>query len=78
MARPLTLLLSAHALKTWGNRIEAAVPNGDLAFLTAEQALVGDGPSAADIAFMTREVTGRSSKNNPTPELKGFETVLRK
>jgi phosphoglycerate dehydrogenase-like enzyme len=78
MARPLTLLLSAHALKTWGNRIEAAVPNGGLSFLTAEQALAADRPSAADIAFMTREVTGRSSKNNPTPELKGFETVLRK
>src|SRR5262245_59999973 len=27
---------------------------------------------------MTREVTGRSSKNNPTPGLKGFATVLRK
>ena len=27
---------------------------------------------------MTREVTGRSSKDNPTPELKGFDTVLRK
>src|SRR5215475_3318757 len=78
MTGPLTLLLSAHALKTWGARIAAAVPDGSLAFLSAEQALAGDGPSAADIAFMTREVTGRSSKNNPTPELKGFETVLRK
>ena len=78
MTGPLTLLLSAHALKTWGARIASAVPDGSLAFLTAEQALASDGPSAADIAFMTREVTGRSSKNNPTPELKGFETVLRK
>ena len=78
MARPLTLLLSAHALKTWGARIATAVPSGGLAFLTAEDVLSADGPSAADIAFMTREVTGRSSKNNPTPELKGFETVLRK
>src|SRR5207302_5483113 len=30
------------------------------------------------IAFMTREVTGKSSSNNPTPELQGFEAVLRK
>jgi D-2-hydroxyacid dehydrogenase (NADP+) len=72
MSPPLTLLLSAHALKTWGARIEGVV------FRTAEEALAGDGPCDADIAFMTREVTGRSSKNNPTPELKGFETALRK
>ena len=65
MTRPLTLLLSAHALKTWGTRIEAAVPSGGLAFRTAEEALANDGPCEADIAFMTREVTGRSSKNNP-------------
>ena len=78
MTRPLTLLLSAHAFRTWGCRIEAAVPAGGLVFRTAEEALVADGPCEADIAFMTREVTGRSSKDNPTPELKGFETVLRK
>ena len=69
MSRPLTLLLSAHALKTWGTRIEAAVPAGSLALLTAEDALAADGPCDADIAFMTREVTGRSSNDNPTPEL---------
>src|SRR5882672_4064195 len=78
MTRPLTLLLSAHALKTWGPRIEAAVPAGGLSFRTAEEALAADGACEADIAFMTREVTGRSSKDNPTPELSGFETVLRK
>lgn len=78
MSRPLTLLLSAHALKTWGTRAAAAVPPGDLAFVTAEDALAADGPCAADIAFMTREVTGSSSKDNKTPELQGFETALRK
>ncbi len=78
MTRPLTLLLSAHAFKTWGSRIEAAVPAGGLVFRTAEEALAADGPCEADIAFMTREVTGRSSKDNPTPELAGFDTVLRK
>jgi D-2-hydroxyacid dehydrogenase (NADP+) len=72
------LLLSAFALRTWGPRIEAAVPNGDLAFLTAEQALAADGPSDADLAFMTREVTGKSSSGNPTPELQGFDAVVRK
>src|SRR5689334_5360242 len=56
--RPTKLLLSAFALRTWGSRIEGAVPAGSLTFLTAEEALAAEGPSDADIAFMTREVTG--------------------
>ena len=73
----MKLLLSAHALKTWGPRIEAAVPAG-LSFITAEDALAADGPCAAEAAFMTREVTGKSSPTNPTPELQGFDAVVRK
>jgi D-2-hydroxyacid dehydrogenase (NADP+) len=74
----MKLLLSAHALETWGPRIEAAVPAGTLSFITAEEALAADGPCAAELAFMTREVTGKSSSTNPTPELQGFDTVVRK
>ena len=74
----MKLLLSAHALKTWGPRIEAAVPPGTLSFVTAEAALAADGPCGADLAFMTREVTGKSSSTNPTPELPGFDAVVRK
>ena len=74
----LTLLLSAFARQRWGDRIQAAaVAAGDLTFVTAEEALAAKTPCAADIAFMTREVTGSSSKNNPTPELAGFDTVVR-
>ena len=72
----MKLLLSAYALRTWGPRIASA--DGGVEFVTAEQALASDGPCDADIAFMTREVTGKSSKSNPTPELTGFETVLRR
>lgn len=75
---PTTLLLSAYALKTWGDRIAAAVPPGSLTFLTAEEAGNSPDPSRADIAFMTREVTGKSSKGNATPELRNFAAVLRK
>ncbi|TWS95121.1 D-2-hydroxyacid dehydrogenase [Reyranella sp. CPCC 100927] len=75
---PLTLLLSAYARRTWGERIAAAVPPGSLAFVTAEAAIIVDAPCMADIAFMTREVTGRSSKNNLTLELRDFQAVLRK
>src|SRR5471032_258170 len=75
---PLKLLLSAFALRTCGPRIQAAVPAGTLAFVTAEEALAANSDCAADIAFMTREVTGKSSSNNPTPELQGFDAVVRK
>ena len=74
---PLKLLLSVHASRIWGSRIAAAVPGRELTFVTAEEALASGSPCDADIAFMTREVTGRSSKGNPTPELIGFDTVLR-
>ncbi|MBV8392707.1 MAG: D-2-hydroxyacid dehydrogenase [Alphaproteobacteria bacterium] len=73
---PLKLLLSAHALRTWGARIEATAPQGALVFVTAEAALAG-GDCDADIAFMTREVTGKSSPRTPTPELQGFDAVVR-
>ncbi len=68
----MKLLLSAHALRTWGKRIDG------VEFVTAEEALAAAGPCDADIAFMTREVTGKSSPGNPTPELKGFDAVVRK
>jgi len=74
----MKLLLSQFALRTWGARIAQACPAASLTLVTAEEALAAEGQSDVDIAFMTREVTGRSSKNNPTPELRGFETVLRK
>ena len=74
----LKLLLSDFALRKWGPRIEAAVPAASLSFITAEEALAADGPCAADIAFMTREVTGKSNPGNPTPELSGFDAVVRR
>ena len=35
----MKLLLSAHALRTWGPRIEAALPAGGVTFITSEDAL---------------------------------------
>src|SRR3954470_13505111 len=74
---PLKLLLSAFARHTWGDRILQAVPSGEVTLVTAEEALAAS-QCDADIAFMTREVTGKSSKDNPTPELAGFDAVVRK
>lgn len=76
--RPLTVLLSAYARRIWGDRIADAVPASSLVLLTAEEALAAEGPCRADIAFMTREVTGASSPSNPTPELEGFDAVVRR
>ncbi|CAN5922977.1 D-2-hydroxyacid dehydrogenase [soil metagenome] len=73
----MKLLLSDFARRTWGARIESAA-SGGLTLVTAEEALAAEGPADFEIAFMTREVTGKSGKDNPTPELKGFDTVLRK
>jgi phosphoglycerate dehydrogenase-like enzyme len=72
------LLLSAFALRTWGDRIRAALPAADLVFVTSEDALAASGPCDVDIAFMTREVTGKSNPGNPTPELAGFDVVVRR
>ncbi len=75
---PLTLLLSAEALRRWGDRIAAAVPADSQRFLTAEEAGACEAETAADIAFMTREVTGKSGRGTPTPELVNFDAVVRR
>lgn len=73
----MKLLLSAHALRTWGHRITAACPGDSVSFVTAEDAGATEATCQADIAFMTREVTGASGKGSPTPELRNFGRVLR-
>jgi hypothetical protein len=66
-----TLLLSDFALRTWGARIAAAVPPDSLSFVTAETAVAADGPCVAEIAFMTREVTGRNGCRSTRPAPSG-------
>jgi D-2-hydroxyacid dehydrogenase (NADP+) len=73
----VTLLLSGFARRTWGDRIATAVPGWTLPLREAEVAFRAGAPCDAEIAFMTREVTGNSTSNNPTRELYEFETVLR-
>jgi phosphoglycerate dehydrogenase-like enzyme len=76
-APQIKLLVSRFAFETWGSRIEAAVPAGTIGWLIADDAALADTPCPADIAFMTREVTGASSKGNPTPELRRFISLVR-
>ena len=75
---PFKLMLSDYARRTWGERMLATVPAGALSFVTSEDAVASEAPCDADIAFMTREVTGSSSKGNATQELRDFARVLRK
>ena len=77
-SQPPKLLLSATALRTWGARILQAVPDGALSFVAADDAVADPAACDATIAFMTREVTGSSSRDNPTPALRDFEIVLRR
>ena len=74
----MKLLLSTFARTSWGARIAAANADVELSFITSEEAVANAGPCDADIAFMTREVTGRSSKNSDSPELRVFQAVLRR
>jgi D-2-hydroxyacid dehydrogenase (NADP+) len=69
-----TLLLSDFALRAWGQRIKAACD--DLTFVTAEQA-VAAGACDAEIGFMTRDVVGNSTVDNPAPQFVAFDKVLR-
>ena len=63
-------------MQTWGDRIRTAVPGCEIAFREADAAYRAGSPCDADIAFMTREVTGNSTGNAPTRELFEFESVL--
>lgn len=76
--RPTTLLLSRPAFTTWGSRIDAAAGEGEIAFVLADEAGASDAPCGAEIAFMTREVTGKSGRGAPTPELVNFDAVVRR
>jgi phosphoglycerate dehydrogenase-like enzyme len=75
-SQPPTLLVSGFALRTWGERIRAAVPDAEIAFREADSAFRAGAPCDADIAFMTREVTGNSTGNTPSRKLFEFERVL--
>lgn len=76
MAVPVKLLLSDYAHKRWGERISTAALPAQVQFVLAEAAFVQEGPCDADIAFLTREVTGKSSYTALSPELKAFQDVL--
>jgi D-2-hydroxyacid dehydrogenase (NADP+) len=74
----LRLLLSRRAAATWGGRITSALDGQKHAFVLFEDAVVRADGVHTDVAFLTRDVTGNSTKHALSAELKAFDEVLRR
>lgn len=77
MAPALRILLSQPALARWRPDIEEVLGDRPHEFVTIEQA-VASGRSDLDLAFITREVTGLSTKHELAPALRACHDVLRR
>jgi phosphoglycerate dehydrogenase-like enzyme len=77
MAPALRILLSQPALARWRPGIEEVLGDRPHEFVTIEQA-VAAGRSDLDLAFITREVTGLSTKHELAPALRACHDVLRR
>jgi phosphoglycerate dehydrogenase-like enzyme len=75
--RPLTLLLSKQAAHDFGARIEQVLCEVPYRFIHLESEPDAGGDFGADIAFLTREVTGKSGKTQLTDSLLRFYEILR-
>jgi D-2-hydroxyacid dehydrogenase (NADP+) len=74
----LRLLMSRRATETWGGRITSALAGQPHAFVLFEDATATTDGVQFDVAFLTRDVTGNSTKHALSPELKAFDEVLRR
>lgn len=75
-ARPLRILLSAKARDRLGQEIAAVMDGRRFELVTASPARGGE-PVDVDVAFITRDVTGRSTKHRVLETLESFYTSLR-
>lgn len=76
-ARPLRLLLSQQALLQWGAAIQAVLGSRPHELVTIEAA-VAEQRSDLDLAFITRDVTGWSTKYELAPPLQACYDVMRR
>lgn len=75
MAPPeVRVLLSALAAATLGDRVQAALPGRTVTILQAEDLQPG---AAADVGFVSRDVTGLSTKQQLLPSTRHFHDLLR-
>jgi phosphoglycerate dehydrogenase-like enzyme len=77
LGRPLRLLLSVQAQQAFSDGIRRALDGMPYELVTAEDVLLHRAPGEVDIAFISRDVTGKSSKTDLTESLRHFYTVLR-
>ncbi|MFZ9251537.1 MAG: D-2-hydroxyacid dehydrogenase [Hylemonella sp.] len=73
----LNLLLSEQARQQWGAAISQVLAGRPHALVTIESA-VAQGRSDLDLAFITRDVTGLSTKHELAPSLQACYQVLRR
>lgn len=77
LPQPLTLLLSKQAASDFGARIGEVLRDVPYRFIHLESEPDENGDYGADIAFLTREVTGKSSKTDLTDTLLRFYAIMR-
>ena len=77
MPAPLRILLSQQALTQWRTALEQVLAGRPHEFVTIESAVAG-GRSDLDVAFISREVTGLSTKHELAPSLRACYDVLRR
>ena len=73
-AAPLRILLSARAALRLSDAVAAALGGAPFELVIAQQAAPG---ADADLAFMTRDVTGASTKHEVQPATQHFHDLLR-
>ena len=73
----LNILMSQEAIDSYGAQIEAIAGVGEIHWLTLESQPAADGSYPTDISFVTRDITGASTKNNVLPTLARYYEMLR-
>jgi phosphoglycerate dehydrogenase-like enzyme len=76
LGHPLRLLLSMQAQQAFSDGIGRALDGLPYQLVTADDVLRHGAPGEVDIAFVSRDVTGKSSKTDLTESLRDFYTVL--
>ncbi|MGA0796478.1 MAG: D-2-hydroxyacid dehydrogenase [Quisquiliibacterium sp.] len=75
--RPLTFLVSQQAADTFGELIAELLAGQPYRLITLEQQPNPDGSYDTDIAFLSRDVTGKSGKTQLAPTLLRFYEIIR-
>jgi phosphoglycerate dehydrogenase-like enzyme len=73
----LRILMSQQAIDTYGAQIQAIAGVGKIHWLTLESTPEPDGTYPTDISFITRDITGASTKTHVLPTLARYYEMLR-